>query len=68
MAKTDYSQDLINHYEIGKEIGFLDGAMMAYKDIRTAIDLEDGMTITELAELINLSIDKYEELLEKLSD
>ncbi len=61
-------EELINHYEIGKEVGFLDGALMAYKDIQTAINLGHGLNIVELSYLIQLSITKYEQLMEKLND
>lgn len=61
-------EELINHYEIGKEMGYLDGALMAYKDIQTAIGLGHGLDIVELSYLIQGSIKRYEELLEKLND
>lgn len=60
--------DLINHYEIGKEVGFFEGAIMAYKDVQSAINLGHGLTLEELMDLITISITKYEQLMEKLND
>ncbi len=64
-AHTAYLPDLINHYEIGKTVGFVDGALAAYTDIKTAISLEPAPTITELQEILNKTIASYEAPMEE---
>jgi hypothetical protein len=51
-----YKPDLITHYEIGRSTGLIDGALIAYKDVLTAINLEPEPTIAELNELLNTAI------------
>jgi hypothetical protein len=68
MNNEDYGDELINHYEIGKEIGFFDGALLAYNDILTLMELDPNLSLDEMTKLIHGTIAKYNELMEKLDD
>jgi hypothetical protein len=46
-------------------VGFVDGALAAYTDIKTAISLEPAPTIPELQEILNKTIASYEASMEE---
>jgi hypothetical protein len=64
-ADAAYTSDLINHYEIGKVVGFVDGALSAYNDIKKAINLQPEPTMVELNNLLDKTIASYEADLEE---
>jgi hypothetical protein len=63
-AHESYKPDLINHYEIGKTVGFVDGQISAYNDIKYAINLDPEPTISELNDLLDNVIASFEADLE----
>jgi hypothetical protein len=59
-AHKEYLPDLINHFEIGKTVGFVEGQLSAYNDIKYAISLEPEPTIPELNDLLDNVIASFE--------
>jgi hypothetical protein len=65
-AAQAYKEDLVSHYEIGKNIGTVSGALQAYSDVIGSMS-EYG-TVESLKDYVLTQIDKYEEMLEEITN
>jgi hypothetical protein len=65
---ASYKEALREEFELGKNLGFIDGALFAYEDLLNGIILGPEPTIKELKELLTLTISNYKALNEELED
>lgn len=63
-----YKEALREEFDLGKNLGFVDGALFAYEDLLKGINLGPEPTIKELKELLNGTIGNYKALMEELDN
>lgn len=67
-AAEAYKEALRDEFDLGKQLGFIDGALFAYEDILTAMSLEPVTTLENLKQLVQNSVNNYKALNEELEN
>ena len=65
-AANAYKEDLINHYEIGNSIGFIEGSIQAYLDVLES--METAKDFDELSEHVSREKANYEKMMEETTN
>ena len=65
-AANAYKEDLINHYEIGNSIGFIEGSLHAYLDVLES--METAGTLDEVKEHVTREKVNYEKMMEETTN
>lgn len=67
-ANKAYTEAIMEEFELGKQLGFIDGALYAYQDVLTAMTMEPVTTFDNLKNLVQNSVNNYKALNEELED
>ena len=67
-AAEAYKEALREEFDLGKQLGFIDGALFAYEDILEAMSLEPVTTLDNLKQLVQNSVNNYKALNEELEN